>query len=113
MLTIYGLPNCDTCRKARKFLDKQATAYAFHDVREHGLDKVMLARWAGHVDWQLLLNTRSTTWRGLAGADRKDVNEKKAIDLIAQHPTLLKRPVAEIGGRVEVGFDPDVYETFM
>ena len=111
MLTIYGIPNCDTCRKARKFLDGKNIEYRFHDVREDGLDKSLLRSWVPSVSWQKLLNTRSTTWRGLPGIQRSDVDEKKAIDLIAEHPTLLKRPVAVSGDRVEVGFSPEVYES--
>ena len=111
-LTIYGIPNCDTCRKARKYLDGNETGYRFHDVREDGLDRAMVATWARAVDWRKLLNTRSTTWRGLSEDLRSDVDERKAIELIAAHPTLLKRPVAVAGDRVEVGFSPEVYATF-
>jgi arsenate reductase len=110
-LTIYGIHNCDTCRKARKFLDEHAIAHDFHDVRKDGLDRALLESWTGAVDWRTLLNTRSTTWRGLDNEQRSDIDERKAVDLIAEHPTLLKRPVAMSGDRVEVGFSPDVYET--
>ena len=112
-LTLYGIPNCDTCRKARRYLDESGIEYRFHDVRKDGLDRDMLRTWTRAVDWRKLLNTRSTTWRGLDDDQRSDVDERKAIDLIAAHPTLLKRPVAVSGARVEVGFSPEDYETLV
>lgn len=109
MLTIYGIPNCDTCRKARKWLDANSVEHRFHDLRADGLEKTALVRWVSRVGWQQLLNTRSTTWRGLPEADRQELNEKLALKLMLQHPTLIKRPVLEMKQQVLVGFPADAY----
>lgn len=109
MLTIYGIPNCDTCRKARKWLDANSVEHRFHDLRADGLEKSALVRWVKCVGWQQLLNTRSTTWRGLPEADRQELNEKLALKLMLQHPTLIKRPVLEMKQQVLVGFPADAY----
>ena len=78
MLTIYGIPNCDTCKKARKWLETNSVEHQFHDLRVDGLEKTMLDRWAGQVGWQKLLNTRSTTWRGLAESERQTTGRRSA-----------------------------------
>ena len=109
MLTLYGIPNCDTCRKARKWLDGNSVKHRFHDLRADGLEKTALVRWIEHVGWQLLLNTRSTTWRGLPEADRKKLNGQGALELMLQHPTLIKRPVLESTQQVLVGFSAEAY----
>ena len=109
MLTIYGIPNCDTCRKARKWLEREGVNYRFHDVRADGLDRSSVARWAGRVGWQKLFNTRSATWRNLADAERADLDADKAVTLMLAHPTLVKRPVAESGETVLVGFSEATY----
>jgi arsenate reductase len=112
LLTIYGIPNCDSCRKTRKWLDTNGIEYEFHDLRQDGVDETMLERWAGAVGWKALLNTRSTTWRGLPDADKQAVDESRAIRLMATHPTLVKRPVAEQGSKVTVGFSPQSFSQF-
>ena len=104
MLTLYGIPNCDTCKKARTWLDTNSIAYQFHDVRVDGLEMAMLTRWAAIVGWQKLLNTRSTTWRQIPEAERRDINEKNALKLMLANPTLIKRPVLEQKEKVLVGF---------
>ena len=109
MLTLYGIPNCDTCRKARKWLDANSVEHRFHDLRADGLEKTALVRWVNRVGWQPLLNTRSTTWRGLPAADRQELNEKRALKLMLQHPTLIKRPVLESKKQVLVGFSAEAY----
>ena len=109
MLTIYGIPNCDTCRKARKWLDANSLEYHFHDLRADGLDKASLHKWAAVVDWKKLLNTRSTTWRGIAEADKQNLDRARAIDLMLAHPTLVKRPLAESGESILVGFNEADY----
>ena len=112
MLTLYGIPNCDTCRKARKWLDGAGIEYRFHDVREDGLERADVLRWEKHAGWKTILNTRSTTWRSLADSDKTDIDPDKAIALILAHPTLLKRPVADDGTTILVGFDEDSYAAF-
>jgi arsenate reductase len=109
VVTIYGIPNCDTCRKSRKWLETNSVEHRFHDLRADGLDKSVLARWAKHAGWQKLLNTRSTTWRGIPEADRQDLNEKRAIKLMLAQPTLIKRPVLDTGDEILLGFTNDTY----
>lgn len=111
MLTLYGIPNCDSCRKARTWLDRENVAHRFHDLRADGVDRDMLERWLSAVDWQALLNTRSATWRALDDEDKAHVDAASAIDLMLAYPTLIKRPVAESGDTVLTGFSPATYAT--
>ena len=104
MLTVYGLKSCDTCRKARKFLAEQDIDFRFHDVRDDGLDIQMLERWVSRIDWQKLLNRRSLTWRKIPDVDRADIDMDRALALIIENPTLLKRPVLESETLLAVGF---------
>ena len=109
MLTIYGIPNCDSCKKARKWLEENLLEHRFHDLRADGLARNTLLRWTGRVGWQKVLNTRSTTWRGISESERQDMNEERALELMLAHPTLVKRPVLETKNVVLVGFSPDTY----
>lgn len=109
MLTIYGIPNCDTCRKARKWLDQKSVQYRFHDLRVDGLDVETLTRWADRADWQELLNTRSRTWRKIPQSDREDLSKGSAISLMLVQPTLIKRPVLECEAFIAIGFSPEQY----
>ncbi|MEM6413495.1 MAG: Spx/MgsR family RNA polymerase-binding regulatory protein [Pseudomonadota bacterium] len=106
-ITLYGIKSCDTCRKAIKALEATGKNPVFHDVRTDGLPSQKLAEWAEKVDWNLLLNTRSTTWRNLNDADKAPLTAKIALALIVEHPTLLKRPVIEVGSKVYVGWSKD------
>ena len=110
MTTIYGIKNCDTVRKARKWLDGQGIDYSFHDFRTDGLTKKDLRTWMTVVDWEVLLNKRGTTWRQLPEKDREIVDERKAIDLMLANPTLIKRPVLVHGKKFHVGFTPTDYK---
>ena len=105
---IYHLKTCDTCRKAIKALQEAGHEPELTDVRADGVDAATLERWIGAVGRERLLNTRSTTWRGLDEADRADIDDAKAIALMVVHPTLIKRPVIEAGGAVHVGWTKDV-----
>lgn len=109
-LTVYGLANCDTCRKARKWLDAKGIAHNFHDVRKDGITADDVSRWAKAAGWEMLFNRRGTTWRGLSDAEKADVDEAGAIALMAAHPALIKRPVFENGGTILVGFAPGVQD---
>ena len=104
MLTIYGLKNCDTCRKARRWLDERGQDYRFHDVRGDGLGKEAIAGWIDAVGVDVLLNRRGTTWRGLSDAEKGVADAAGAAALMAAYPALVKRPVFEIAGRLVVGF---------
>ena len=110
-VTIYGIKNCDTMKKARAWLDKQGVAYTFHDYKSQGIDKDRLARWAGKVGWEVLLNRAGTTFRKLPNADKDNLTEKKAMALMLAQPSMIKRPVLESGGKLLVGFKPELYET--
>jgi arsenate reductase len=104
---LYGIPNCDTVKKARTWLDANGIAYAFHDYKKEGADPARLAKWAEAVGWEPLLNRAGTTFRKLDEADRADIDAAKALALMAAHPSLIKRPVVEYRGGLLVGFKPD------
>jgi arsenate reductase len=108
-ITIYGIKNCDTMKKARVWLDENGVAYTFHDYKTEGVDKAMLERWAGQVGWETLLNRAGTTFRKLPEAQRENVTEKKALALMIEQPSMIKRPVLDVGGKLLVGFKPDIY----
>ncbi len=107
MITLYGLKNCDTCRKARKWLSDNAVEYRFHDIRADGLSREQIEGWIGQLGRETVLNRRSTTWRGLSDADRDGLDDGHAAALMAAHPTLIKRPVIETGASTLVGFSMD------
>ena len=109
-LTLYGLKSCDTCRKARNWLDENGVAHEYHDVRDDGLDAGLLERWTKRLDWEKFLNKKSLTWRKIPEVDRADMNQTKAIATILQYPTLVKRPVLECNDYIAVGFTPDNYK---
>jgi len=110
MLTIYGIKNCDTMKKARRWLDEAGVAYTFHDFRADGIDAKQLAAWCDMAGWETLLNRRGLTWRGLNDNQKQDMDETRAIALMAEYPALIKRPVLEIHNHIEVGFSPARYE---
>ena len=107
--TIYGINNCDTMKKARAWLDARKVAYAFHDYKTAGIDRTRLEGWAKAVGWETLLNRAGTTFRKLPDAAKAGLDAKKAIGLMLAQPSMIKRPVLEIGRRLLVGFKPDAY----
>jgi len=109
-VAVYGIPNCDTVKKARAWLDGHGVAYAFHDYKREGADPARLAAWSDAVGWEGLLNRRGTTFRALSEADRSDIDRAKALRLMQAHPSLIKRPVVEHGGGLLVGFDAAEWE---
>ena len=111
MITLYGIPNCDTVKKARDWLSARGVDYAFHDYKKAGVDAGRIAGWARQVGWQLLLNRAGTTFRKLPDADKADLDADKAAALMATHPSCIKRPVVEVDGKlIAVGFKPDEWE---
>jgi arsenate reductase (glutaredoxin) len=108
-ITIYGIKTCDTMKKARTWLDERGVAYGFHDYKAEGIDKASLERWAKEVGWEVLLNRAGTTFRALPDEDKAGLTEKKAIALMLAQPSMIKRPVLDVGGKLLVGFKPDVY----
>jgi arsenate reductase (glutaredoxin) len=107
---LYGIKNCDTMKKARAWLDAKGVPYAFHDYKVDGIDRAKLEGWAGNVGWETLLNRAGTTFRKLPDADKAGLDERKAIALMLDQPSMIKRPVLDLGGRIVVGFKPEVYE---
>ena len=106
----YGIPNCDTVKKARTWLEAKGVEYAFHDYKKEGAEPAKLAAWSDAAGWEVLLNRRGTTFRALSDADKADIDRAKAIRLMEANPSLIKRPVVEHGGALLVGFDPVEWE---
>ncbi|WP_106479103.1 ArsC family reductase [Phytohalomonas tamaricis] len=110
MITLYGLKNCDTCRKARRALASHNVDIHFVDLRAEGIDDQQLDRFLHEAGWQRLLNKQSTTWRSLDDSDKQNIDEAKARQLLRNHPTLIKRPLLDSGESLVVGFDADRYD---
>ena len=109
MLTLYGIKNCDTVKKARQWLEAQGIEYRFHDFRKDGLDLGRLERWEAELGWEALLNKRGTSWRRLEESQRESIDRAKALGLMLAQPSLIKRPVLEIGTKTLIGFIPEEY----
>jgi arsenate reductase (glutaredoxin) len=109
-ITLYGIPNCDTVKKARTYLDGRGIAYAFHDYKKAGVEAADLKRWAKEVGWENLLNKAGTTFKKLPDTDKTDIDEGKAIALMLANPSMIKRPVVEGGQKLLVGFKPEIYD---
>ena len=109
-MTLYGIKNCDTVKKALKWLEANQQSVAFHDFRVDGLTEQHIVSWTEQVGWESLFNKRSTSFRNLSDAEKADIDQTKAIDLMLTYPTLIKRPVLEYQGKVSVGFKPAQYE---
>jgi arsenate reductase len=108
-ITIYGIKNCDTMKKARAWLDSHGVAYDFQDYKSAGIEKDKLAQWSGKLGWETLLNRAGTTFRKLPDGDKEGITERKALALMAEQPSMIKRPVLDLGGKLLVGFKPEVY----
>lgn len=108
-MILYGIKNCDTVRKARRWLDERGQQYDFHDLRADGLDRGTIESWLRYVDWVSLLNKRGTTWRRLEDERKSDLDEDRGIDLMLAHPALIKRPVLVTDTRCLVGFSEADY----
>lgn len=107
--TIYGIRNCDTMKKARAWLDSHGVAYAFHDYKVSGIDAKRLQGWVAQAGWEVLLNRAGTTFRKLPDERKADLTERKAIALMLEQPSMIKRPVLEAGNTLLVGFKPETY----
>jgi len=110
MTTLYGIPNCDTVKKARTWLADNGVEYAFHDYKKLGIEKKKLAEWIKAVGWETLLNRRGMMWRKVPDDVKASIDEKSAITLMLETPSIIKRPVLEAKGKVTVGFKPETYE---
>ncbi len=109
MTTLYGIKNCDTVKKARAWLEAQGMAYQFHDFRKEGLDAPLLEKWEAKLGWEALLNKRGTSWRKLDESQREGVDRVKAMALMLDQPSLIKRPVLETVTKTLIGFTADYY----
>ncbi len=109
-VTIYGIKACDTMKKARTWLDANGTAYRFHDYKVEGIDEARLAAWVKKLGWEVLLNKSGTTFRKLPDRAKAGLDAGKAIKLMLEQPSMIKRPVLDLGGKLVVGFKPEVYE---
>lgn len=109
-ITFFGIPNCDTVKKARKYLDGRGIHYQFHDYKKSGVEIATLERWVKQVGWEKLLNKAGTTFKKLSDADKADIDQAKAIELMHANPSMIKRPVVESGENLLVGFKPEIYD---
>jgi arsenate reductase len=108
-VTIYGIKNCDTMKKARAWLDAHEVVYAFHDYKTDGVERDLLENWTKAVGWETLLNRAGTTFRKLPDADKANIDERKALTLMLAQPSVIKRPVLDTGKELIVGFKPETY----
>jgi arsenate reductase len=109
-ITFFGIPNCDTVKKARRYLDGRGIDYQFHDYKKSGVEIATLERWVKQVGWEKLLNKAGTTFKKLSDADKTDIDQAKAIELMHANPSMIKRPVVESGENLLVGFKPEIYD---
>ncbi len=109
-LTLYGIRNCDTMKKAWTWLDQAGLAYEFHDYKKQGVDRATVEGWVREVGWESLLNRSGTTFRKLPDADKAGIDAAKAVELMLAQPSMIRRPVLRAGDRLLVGFKPADYE---
>lgn len=109
MITLYGIKACDTMKKARSWLDEKGLDYRFHDYKKEGIDAGTLTAWCSEHGWETILNRQGTTFRKLSAEEKQDIDTAKAIALMQANPSMIKRPVLDIGSRRLVGFKPDLY----
>jgi Spx/MgsR family transcriptional regulator len=108
---MYGIRNCDTVKKARAWLEQRGVEYRFHDYKVAGIDVAQLDRWCGEVGWEALLNRAGTTFRKLPSSQRESIDKKRALALMLAQPSIIKRPVVELNGKLVVGFKPELYRS--
>ena len=113
MIKIYGIPNCDTMKKARKWLEDNSLEYEFHDYKKHGVPEKNLTRWVKTAGWEVVLNKRGTTWRKLDDEIKNDIDETSSIQVMLENPSAIKRPVLEDGKTLLVGFKEEDYKTLL
>lgn len=109
-IVLHGIPNCDTVKRARDWLTQRGIEFAFHDYKKAGVDRAALERWVVDHGWEVVLNRAGTTFKKLPDADKADLDASKAIDLMLAQPSMIKRPILDLGDRRIVGFKPEIYE---
>ena len=110
MITIYGIRNCDTMKKAMRWLDEHNIEYRFHDYRKQGIDRTQLEGWEEEIGWEILLNRRGMLWRKLPQSTRENINRERALQIMQANPGIIKRPLLDLGDKRIVGFSPDEYQ---
>ena len=113
MIKVYGIPNCDTMKKAMKWLDKNKLVYEFHDYKKWGVPEKDLKLWVKNAGWEVVLNKRSTTWKGLSDKMKKSLNEHSSIRVMMENPSSIKRPVLVNDKALIIGFKEDEYKTLL
>ena len=109
MLKVLGILNCDQVKKSQKWLKNNKIEFKFHNYKKKGITRKHLSNWCETINWELLLNKRSRTWKELSEIDKSNLTQIKAISLMQQYPTLIKRPVIQNGKSIEVGFDSKIF----
>ncbi|CAM2748321.1 ArsC family reductase [Vibrio mytili] len=110
-ITMFGIPNCDTIKKAKKWLDAESIAYDFHDYRKQGVDAEMVTEFCHALGWEQVLNKRGTTYRQLTQEQKDALNEENAVTLLVENPAMIKRPILKVDGQLHIGFKADQYAT--
>jgi Spx/MgsR family transcriptional regulator len=110
MITVYGIANCDTMKKARRWLDEHGVAYAFHDYKKHGLDEGLLRAWVAELGWDALVNRKGSTWRKLPPETRESMDQEAAIRVMLASPSIIRRPLIDTGSARHIGFSPEQYQ---
>jgi arsenate reductase len=108
-ITLYGIKACDTMKKARTWLDEHGVSYSFHDYKSAAIDRASLQQWCAEHGWETVLNRAGTTFRKLDEAQKSDLDQARAIELMLAQPSMIKRPVLDLGGKTLVGFKPELY----
>lgn len=112
-ITLYGIKNCSTVKKARQWLEERQIAYIFHDYQVHGLKREQLMPWVKELGWQALVNTKGTTWRQLPADKKIELDEAKAIELMLEKTSLIKRPLIDLGKERKLGFTETDYQEWL
>jgi Spx/MgsR family transcriptional regulator len=110
-INLYGIKNCDTVKKARRWLEDNKINYTFHDFRTDGINRDQVKGWVNQLGWETLINKRSTSWKALDESIKNNLNDESAIDVVLETPTLIKRPLMINGKTISVGFKPQTYQT--
>ncbi|MGF1739625.1 ArsC family reductase [Vibrio profundum] len=108
-VTMFGIPNCDTIKKAKKWLDSQGISYQFHDYRKQGIDEQLVRRFCQELGWESVVNKRGTTYRQLSYEQKQSLNEQSAITLLIEMPAMVKRPIISVNNQLHIGFKPEQY----
>lgn len=110
-ITMFGIPNCDTIKKAKKWLEAEGIAYEFHDYRKQGVDAALVTEFCDVLGWEIVLNKRGTTYRQLTQEQKDSLNEENAIKLLVENPAMIKRPILKVNDQLHIGFKADQYTT--